>query len=119
MNTYLVWLMYKKSIVTPNTITLKMISTRVHLDADVQKRRSVTAQVCINSFDARPFPPWSDRAPCHHPPYRPGGKKKNRAPWRSIAWFVELPETGNRIRDFLYVAKGEESMYNNLQKFTK
>ena len=60
-------MMYSNSIVTPNKITWKIISTSVHLDADVHKKNvitpiagivrrcSVTTQVCINSYDALPL----------------------------------------------------------------
>jgi len=120
-------MMYSNSIVTPNKITWKIISTSVHLDADVHKKNvitpiagivrrcSVTTQVCINSYDALPLSHGLIESLIT---ILQIGQKKNRAPWR-IAWFVELPETADRIRNFLYVAKGEKSMYNNLQKFTK
>jgi hypothetical protein len=43
--------MYKNSVVTPNTITLKIILTSVHLDAEVQKKEKLSRRK-LESWDA-------------------------------------------------------------------
>ena len=68
----------------------------------------------MHSHDARLCSvAWS----IHRSPLSPLARKKY-APWRSNAWCVKLFETADRTHLLLYVAKGDTSTYNNLQKFT-